>query len=796
MLVKIESNPTPRRWLRHLTVIVLLWVFLAQLTFGARSLSLTSDELPHALSGYVILATGDYWTVPPHGHPPLVNAWSAWPLLLEPTHPDPRLVPHWGQNLIAFTRALWPRLGPVERVAFVIRYPIMLMAVALMAPVYRWACDWSGHWGGVLAVAVMAFDPTLVAHSQLNTTDVGVTLFTFACLHLVERLTRRARGSWRLVAGVGLLLGATMAAKASGLLLSPVVAAILAWKAVRERGRARIRWLAYLAVIVVVGVVFLWGTYGFEWRPWPLASHLRLLEIFIEQKDRTAFLAGQIRPGGWWWYFPFAFAVKTPIPLILTLCVTLGVCLRSWRRVLQREITLWLFPLLYLATAIQGGVNIGYRHLLPFFPFVYVSLGRLGQAFSRSWSPRWRVAACGAAAALGIWYVAGTLSVCPFALAYFNEFIGGPRNGYRYLVDSNVDWGQSFKALQDFMDRERIDQVWLSYFTWVDPAVYGVRYQPLFPAAGSSPVLPRRYDPAPGVYAISATTLQGIALKEHDTDLYDWFRHREPDAQPGYGLLVYRVPPRSDSPRWLAQCDRPEAPLDPAAVERGLGRDDLRLIYFDCEHSWIYPSGGTSFGWYSLPRRAWQTADRVLRQRLATARLSYAQSEPYWEPAFVLFEQPRADVAAGLQAQARSAPPDWLPPRAEVESPLLQSPIRLSGPLTFLGYQSQTSGQRTELETWWRVEATPDRPLSILAHIVGADGAPVAVGDGLGVPIDQWQAGDVIVQRHTLTFPANAARGTYWVQTGAYWLDTLTRLPVEQAGQPQGDRLILMRVKR
>jgi hypothetical protein len=78
-----------------------------------------------------------------------------------------------------------------------------------------------------------------------------------------------------------------------------------------------------------------------------------------------------------------------------------------------------------------------------------------------------------------------------------------------------------------------------------------------------------------------------------------------------------------------------------------------------------------------------------------------------------------------------------------------------------------------------------------MLHLVGADGVPIAVGDGLGLPVDQWQKGDIIVQRHLLNLPEGIPPGTYWLQTGVYWLDTLERWPVEREGQPVGDRLIL-----
>jgi len=783
---------------------------------------MTSDEPPHLINGYVALTTGEAWTVPPHGHPPLLNAWSAWPLLLQPERPDPRSVPYWNRNFIKFVRAMWPRLGPIERLAFVTRLPIMLLAVVLMALVYRWACDWFGHWGGVLAIAVMAFDPTMVAHSQLDTTDIGMTLCAFACLYLINRLLRRF--SWGLLVGTGLLLGATMSVKGSGVVLIPAVMAMLAWGYIRATGsqwwtllrrqadtpvrlsrliRAAGRWLGYAVIIMAIGVVFLWSTYRFEWRTlsdtWPslpLASHIRMLQIIFEEKGRLSFLNGERRQGGWWWYFPFAFAIKTPIPLIIGLGTALVLAARRRWRLVWEEMPLWFFPLFYVLTAIQSELNIGYRHLLPAFPFVYVGMGRLARWLFHRWESRWQSLVRWSAAALGVWYIVEILLVYPFPLAYFNEFVGGPQNGYRYLVDSNVDWGQSFKALKKYMDEAKIEEVWLSYYTWIDPAVYGVRYRQLFPAPGLEPVMTRRYDPAPGFYAISATTLQGVML--FDPDLYEWFRHQEPIAQPGYGLLVYQVSPREPPAQWVAQCTIPAAPLSAEAIEEGFGRSDLRQVYFDCVASWVYPEGGRSSGWYGIFRETWLRGDDFLREHLAHVRLSYDQVEYHREPAFVLFEWDGSNRPSSVWSvtNVKAIPPDWTPARGESGVIPLTAPVQLDRSLTFLGYRVLSSSAPKKLEVWtvWRVEATPARLLSIMLHLVGANGVPIAVGDGLGVPVDQWQKGDVIVQRHLLNIPAGTPSGSYWLQTGVYWLDTLERWSVNWEGQSVGDRLILSSV--
>ena len=94
----------------------------------------------------------------------------------------------------------------------------------------------------------------------------------------------------------------------------------------------------------------------------------------------------------------------------------------------------------------------------------------------------------------------------------------------------------------------------------------------------------------------------------------------------------------------------------------------------------------------------------------------------------------------------------------------------------------------------WRVDSVPERLLSVMAHVLGSDGHVIAVGDGLSVPIESWQVGDVFVQRHSLALPKDAMPGSYWIQTGVYWLDTEERWLVRD-NRAIGDRALLATIE-
>jgi len=144
------------------------------------------------------------------------------------------------------------------------------------------------------------------------------------------------------------------------------------------------------------------------------------------------------------------------------------------------------------------------------------------------------------------WLAIGTLSNFPDHLAYFNELAGGPSRGYKVLTDSNLDWGQDLIGLRKYMVREGIKTVNLSYFGIVDPKAYGIEYETL---PGYPRYIWRRSDvpsfllnPAPGVYAISATNLEGTAFEQHN--LYGRFREFKPAAVIGHTIFIYKIQDR------------------------------------------------------------------------------------------------------------------------------------------------------------------------------------------------------------------------------------------------------------
>ncbi len=771
----------------YLLIIFLLLILWALALYAAQSTSMVIDEGMHLASGYSILRTGDYRLV--EEHPPFAKIWASLPLLFVPDLPDPRGLPAWEEALRDLTESV-PLLtvaqqtitsySSIDRLVFPARAMTALLGLVLGATVYRWAADLGGRRAGALTLFLLALDPNILAHSSVAGTDLGAAVTATLTLFLFARWLRRPTALRWLAAGCA--LGLALGTKTSAVLLLPAV--FVLGLLVRPR-----RFAPLLGLFVLAGLT-LWAIYGFEFGPVPGAdislpapSHaipfLRLRRHIAD--GHPAFLLGENRTHGWWYYFPVAFALKTPLPtqfLLIASFISAALAFPRLSGNLSHLAGRWgpvvLFPLLYGIATLMSPLNIGYRHLLPVLPFLFVLAGYGAQMMQhgiRNTHFVFRVSS----SILLAWLALGTLSIAPHYLAYFNELAGGPDNGWRYLADSNTDWGQGYKDLARFQQQRGLEKVRLSAFLLIyDPALYGVKSEPLTPMWGNTPaIFPSRFNPPPGDYVISATTLDGIPLV--DPEMYDWFRKREPDARIAHVLFYYHVPPQDPPPRWVAQCTVPTVPLSAEAVAEGFGRNDLRLVEFDCTQAWLYPEGGRSAGWYVLRRDAFVETPFV-RTHLAPSRLSYEQKRQGALPPFRIYEwsagMPVSDIAALMLPEGMTAP------------------VSMNGPLVFLGARARRDGGGLEVETWWQVTEGPvTRPLSIMGHLLNGAGEVVGQSDGLGVFPVVWQPGDIIVQRHR--FPLPPAGTELWLRTGAYWLDTMERWGVLYKGEMCGDCILL-----
>jgi hypothetical protein len=291
-----------------------------------------------------------------------------------------------------------------------------------------------------------------------------------------------------------------------------------------------------------------------------LGSYLVGLERGLRHSGvgHKAYLLGQYSEDGWWYYFLYAYLIKTPMGTLLLVAASLAVLALGRRVRLKDELFLWLPIVLIILITCLWRVNIGLRHILPIYPFLYLAAGRLGMRPGGGAAVAGRRRHVFLAAALVVacltWNVIAACRIAPYHLAYFNELVGGPANGHLHLLDSNLDWGQSSKALRRYMEAENLPLIYCAYSGNADPWYYGVRYQ-YAPGSGNLENAKQRPVRVPDglpreVLAVSAMVLHSVQFT--DTEVWAPLRRQKPIATPGYAFQVYDITRNADAHAYVA----------------------------------------------------------------------------------------------------------------------------------------------------------------------------------------------------------------------------------------------------
>lgn len=542
-----------------------------------RETSATWDEPIHLTTGHAAAALGDHRFDPEH--PPFARMWAALPLRfvpnLQPLRVDavdearPRAWA-WFEQFRFAHRFLYVE-NDADRLLYPARAMIVALGVLLGVLVFAWAYELGGLLAGGLALVGCLLEPNLMAHASLVTTDMALTCFFFATVYFLWRTSRRR--SVGNVLGLASSFALAMISKYSALLLVPVVVVLLAVAVFRLRTlRLRVA-CGLLLLLAATSWLAIWAAYHFRYDPstnqsWtyhfqydPVVGErvpqlakavsaldgLRILPSAYTQGfllsqakavSRGAFLAGDRRSTGWWYYFPIAFLVKTPVALMVLAAGAAWLVVLRWRRRGLGDEVFGLVPVAFvLAAAMSSNLNIGHRHILPIQPFLVLAASLAAARLVL----RNRVVGGVVLAVLLAFWAYEFRRAYPHNLAFFNTLAGGPEHGHEWLVDSNLDWGQDLKGLARWLEEHEIEHVNLAYFGSADPRYYGIDATYL---QGSPLFIPDEEieEPRlPGYVAVSATLLVGTYGNAEERETYRGLREREPVAVIGHSIRVYRV---------------------------------------------------------------------------------------------------------------------------------------------------------------------------------------------------------------------------------------------------------------
>ncbi len=519
---------------------LILIFMLLQIIYIISSQSPVLDEQFYPGTGRYTVQHGDFSPFAYRFHPPLAYYINSFFLYFDNN-------PVW-QNK-PFNMSNIANSYEIDYYLFITRLPIAFTSLILGVFIFIWARKLYGDKAALFVLALFSFEPTILAHSSLATTDIVAATFIFIAMYVFWKFSSNKTIKYSIIAG--LFLGLALLSKFTALLLIPITLFLFLYIFRSVRKNIRLIIIYYLISFIVI-----WAFYGFQMStinntvhsieksqdfinqtfssnkntiitlmdvPLPATSYFTAFGYNFYHKivGHGAYLFGEYSSTGWIHYYILAFLIKSTIPLILFVLLFFTFALRKIKFDFYNEIFL-LLPLFVLFVALSLlKLNIGLRHLLPMYPFMFVMLGKiLHVKFSGSKKRLFYIVVI----LLILWSVVEALLILPYNISYFNEFVGGPKNGYLYLSDTDVDWGQWLKYVSSYTKEKNIT---VAYLSLPLPESYTNNYVKSY--------VREKCIPQNGIHIV------GVFFLTLDKNCYGWLENYTHYDMVAYSVLIYNV---------------------------------------------------------------------------------------------------------------------------------------------------------------------------------------------------------------------------------------------------------------
>lgn len=535
------------------------------------------DEVPHLVSGLSHWKAGDFALY--RSNPPLVRMVAALPVLFAGPNYDwtrysdgvtrSEFEVGWDFTQANGERTFW--LFTIARWACI---PFSMLGGSIC---YRWANELFGLKSAFYALFLWCFSPYILTNGYLILPDMGATALGVTFFYFFWKWLKKPE--WVKAILCGILLGLTQLTKMTWLILYPAIPILwLLFRLGNKSQPTRRIWrkeILQLCFLLVFSVFVLNANYGFDGSFIPLGEYefqskaLTGTEILrgtgnrfretifsripvpfpekyvtgidvnksIFEAKYPSYLRGELKNGGWWYYYLYGMAVKMPEGILMIIGIsTLTGWFSAMRFGFRRDVLLLLFPLFLILIFVSAntGINRHTRYMLPIFPFLFISVSHLARYFGF----RHKLVTSLILLAAG-WQVWSVMSCYPYQSSYFNEISGGSENGYKRLILSNIGWGQNVLSLKRWLDiHPDVSDLHCAIYCQFDPKIAGIEYQ----------LSPNK--PTPGWHAVSAHLLSGGpgrvvngegSMTYTRANEYKFFENFSSVAIIGYDIHIYHL---------------------------------------------------------------------------------------------------------------------------------------------------------------------------------------------------------------------------------------------------------------
>jgi hypothetical protein len=488
-------------------VFLLLAIAVVRIATTYRVLSQAVDEPATVAAGMEWLDTGTYVLDP--FHPPLARVASALGPYLAGLRLPAMHVIQPGRNVFDIGDDILNSGGHYWRTLTLARIGMLPFFALGVLVVFLWTREIAGNAAAVFAVLLFTTLPPVLAFAGFAYTDLPVAVLIAASTFLLTHWLEQPRLRTTILLGVVTALA--LLANFPALLFLPTCWAVVIACWWRFSTKEQHDWRRSIQQAVWAALAFalvLWGGYRFSVEPLhrvlakpaehvsklhlPAPLHRVLngviavdpplpaaplfkgiaLNMRPNLQGRYGYLLGEVRSGGWWYFFPVVLAVKTPLPFLLLAVLGGAAMLKlGWTNREWRPLVPGFCALAVLLATVPVKADHGVRNILSVYPLLAVLAGYGSMQLWRV-AGRWRWPARAALAGLLAWQMVSTSRIHPDYVAYFNE-LAGQHPEKILLWGCDYDCGQDTARLAQLLHERNISHVAVSVFGSSDFAGLG-----------------------------------------------------------------------------------------------------------------------------------------------------------------------------------------------------------------------------------------------------------------------------------------------------------------------------------
>ena len=468
--------------------------------------------------------------------------------------------------------------------------PFLVLAIVL---VFFWARRAFGNFAGLAAAALFSTLPIVLAFSGLAYTDLPTACMQFAALFAFA--TWLEKPTTRSTVLLGITVGLAWLSKLTTLLFLPAAVAamvVCGWIVSARRqspsNHDRVRWFRKATTAAAVAILVVWAGYGFslghvresmqltpetmpsfQHFPGPVRSIARRMIVSdwvlpapallkgvatawaLNKTAPQSYLLGNVKTGGWWYFFILALAVKTPLPFLILCLAGAGVLVRCVRQRRWQPLAPAVSAVAILIVTMGVSYDAGLRHVLVVFPLLAV-VGGYAAAYFWKLPGKSRIWGRTLLAALFLWQGVSSLQTRNDYIAYFNVLAG--RDPSKVLLTGcDLDCGQDLYRLSAVLRSKHIAHVGIAIWSSADLSRMNLPdYEVLQP-----------FHPISGWVAISLRSLRfgDVLHQSYPPDAFAWINQYQPVESVGKTIRLYYIPGDSRFPTVPRPANQPEVAL-------------------------------------------------------------------------------------------------------------------------------------------------------------------------------------------------------------------------------------------